>query len=451
MEAYCSDDGATWSGGLLLDAREQISYPDGDQAEDGTIYITYDRDRRGAREILMAAFREEDVVAAVPASPHVRLSILINKAGSPSLPFRVVPGDIPNRGILFVNHQQNGRSGHGGNCLTECANGDIVAFYSNVSGELNKGHGTYGWTEYRRSTDGGNTWGEPVELPYSRQMYDGTEVGSALVFAVTTAPDGTLVAFVSHFAEEGLWVKAAPPVVLRSHDHGHTWSEPRPLDPQATVEDVSLTFDAVFVRDGKIYIVYMGGSANYCPGPYSLYVSADHGAHFERRSELPFDKENYYVTAGVLDSGEIIVYSYPYRRGAEINEYDIPYVISADDGRTWSAVRTTRFAKRIRNMQLSEKIGEWYFLQGRSGSQGAAGEKGHLVCYTSPDGIHWDEGIILYHTDRSGGDCYSANAVIGKYGAAGAKRLLIQSSIAYEQRRVNEHHWWIEDIPGSGS
>ena len=57
MEAYCSDDGATWSGGLLLDAREQISYPDGDQAEDGTIYLTHDHERRGAREILTAAGR----------------------------------------------------------------------------------------------------------------------------------------------------------------------------------------------------------------------------------------------------------------------------------------------------------------------------------------------------------------------------------------------------------
>ena len=365
-----------------------------------------------------------------------------------SLPFRVVPEDIPNRGIRFVDHEKSGRSGHGGNCIVECANGDIVAFYSNVSGELAKGHGTFGWSEYRRSTDGGRTWGEPAALDYSRRMYEGNEVGSALVFAATTAPDGTLVAFVSHFAEEGLWVKAAAPVVLLSHDHGHTWSEPRPLDPQATVEEVSLTFDAVFVHDGKIYVVYMGGSANYCPGPYSLYVSADNGASFERRSEPPFDAENYYVTAGVLEGGEIIVYSYPYRPDGDINEHDIPYVTSADDGHTWSAVNTTRFAKRIRNMQMSEKIGDLYFLQGRAGSLGAPGEKGHLVLYTSRDGIHWDDGVILYRKEKPGGDCYSANAVIGRHDPTAPKSLLIQSSIAYERSQVNECHWWIEDIPG---
>ena len=53
----------------------------------------------------------------------------------------------------------------------------------------------------------------------------------------------------------------------------------------------------------------MGGSDNLCYGPYSLHVSADNGESFERRSILPFDYENYYVTAGVLDSGDIIVYS----------------------------------------------------------------------------------------------------------------------------------------------
>ena len=38
------DDGATWKGGLLLDERES-SYPDGIQAEDGTLFIIYDHQR----------------------------------------------------------------------------------------------------------------------------------------------------------------------------------------------------------------------------------------------------------------------------------------------------------------------------------------------------------------------------------------------------------------------
>ena len=160
---------------------------------------------------------------------------------------------------------------------------------------------------------------------------------STIVFAVATAPNGTLIAFVCRFANAG-WIKKLPPVYLLSRDHGETWSEPRPLAPELTVEDVSLTFDAVFTHDDKVFAVFMGGPANYCDGPHSFFVSADNGETFQRRSILPFDLRDYYVTAGVLDSGDIIVYSYPYRADEDIDEYNIPYVTSADQGRTWSEV-----------------------------------------------------------------------------------------------------------------
>jgi hypothetical protein len=65
----------------LLDERQRVSYPDGDQAEDGRIFITYDFDRRGAREILFAVFTEEDVLAGNLVSEGSRLRALINKTG----------------------------------------------------------------------------------------------------------------------------------------------------------------------------------------------------------------------------------------------------------------------------------------------------------------------------------------------------------------------------------
>jgi predicted neuraminidase len=81
LTAYLSDDdGDTWHGGLLLDERVPVSYPDGDQAPDGTIFITYDFDRHGEREILMARFTEEDIVARRLQSEGARPKILINKA-----------------------------------------------------------------------------------------------------------------------------------------------------------------------------------------------------------------------------------------------------------------------------------------------------------------------------------------------------------------------------------
>lgn len=84
MAFVTRDEGATWEGGLMLDERSSVSYPDGAQASDGTIYITYDRERTGAKEILMARFTEDDVLAGRLVSGGSRLKIVINKAtGTP--------------------------------------------------------------------------------------------------------------------------------------------------------------------------------------------------------------------------------------------------------------------------------------------------------------------------------------------------------------------------------
>ena len=73
------DDGKSWEGGLLLDERSGISYPDGLQGADGTIYITYDFNRTRERHILFATFREEDVLAGKPATDAARLRQLVSE------------------------------------------------------------------------------------------------------------------------------------------------------------------------------------------------------------------------------------------------------------------------------------------------------------------------------------------------------------------------------------
>lgn len=81
LTAFLStDDGRTWGGGLLLDERNGVSYPDGQQTPDGTIRIIYDYSRTGSRHILMATFREEDVSAGRPVSDAVRLGQLVSEA-----------------------------------------------------------------------------------------------------------------------------------------------------------------------------------------------------------------------------------------------------------------------------------------------------------------------------------------------------------------------------------
>lgn len=81
LTAYVSDDeGATWCGGLTLDARKSVSYPDGVQAPDGTIYMIYDRGRARDGEILLAVFTEEDVTAGHAVSSQARFQVLVDKA-----------------------------------------------------------------------------------------------------------------------------------------------------------------------------------------------------------------------------------------------------------------------------------------------------------------------------------------------------------------------------------
>ena len=81
LTAFVSkDDGKSWTGGLLLDERKWVSYPDGVEAEDGTIYLVYDFSRTGDMEISVATFTEADAAAGKDVSGKVRLRILANKA-----------------------------------------------------------------------------------------------------------------------------------------------------------------------------------------------------------------------------------------------------------------------------------------------------------------------------------------------------------------------------------
>lgn len=74
------DDGQSWYGSLRLDERSGVSYPDGFQAPDGRIFVTYDRNRKTDREILLAVFTEEDVTVGRLASAGARLEGIISRA-----------------------------------------------------------------------------------------------------------------------------------------------------------------------------------------------------------------------------------------------------------------------------------------------------------------------------------------------------------------------------------
>lgn len=86
------DDGKTFPYSLLLDARDFVSYPDATEAEDGYIYITYDRERgypkaslkeaySCAREILTARITEEDILNGAVTDSGSYLQKVVSKLG----------------------------------------------------------------------------------------------------------------------------------------------------------------------------------------------------------------------------------------------------------------------------------------------------------------------------------------------------------------------------------
>lgn len=57
-----TDDGRTWQGGLVLDERAGVSYPDATEGPKGTIHVIYDYERFTAKQILLAQFTEAHVL-----------------------------------------------------------------------------------------------------------------------------------------------------------------------------------------------------------------------------------------------------------------------------------------------------------------------------------------------------------------------------------------------------
>ncbi|MBL8177103.1 MAG: exo-alpha-sialidase [Bryobacterales bacterium] len=74
------DDGKSWTGGLMVDDRVGVSYPDAVESPDGRMYIIYDRERSRAKEILMAVIREADITAGRTVSSDARLRVLVDRA-----------------------------------------------------------------------------------------------------------------------------------------------------------------------------------------------------------------------------------------------------------------------------------------------------------------------------------------------------------------------------------
>lgn len=353
--------------------------------------------------------------------------------------YRLIPGPAPNEGILFANHEPQGRSGHMGHALVEYAPGRVLAFYPNCSDEDPrwKGHSGYGWMEYKRSLDCGDTWSEAVVEPNSKALFDRREGKSMMCEKAVCTANGRILLFylTCDMVTDGhIWEPYFEPRIAYSDDEGQSWSEDRLL-----IHEAGRVYD-VLVRDGVIYVLFFSnaelpGIAHLQEHPYKLLVSEDGGDTFRVRSTLSFQStvNCYYGTMSFRDDGSLMVYIYDER-----DEYNPKYIVSEDLGFTWGKNHRAFFANKIRNPQLVH-FGDTWFCHGRSGSIGE--NTGHLILYSSPDGIRWDEGTFLRYATEGAG-AYSNNVTVHRPGKP--ERLIIQSSHAYRENRTNTVMWILE-------
>ena len=349
-------------------------------------------------------------------------------------PFTITPAGLPNEGILFVDHSKANRSGHLGHALVEYEPGKILAFYpscSGIRGGLDwmgpewAGHNADGWMEFKRSKDGGKTWSEPSELAYSKEVYDQKNGRSVFSEKAVRAADGSIVLFniECDISTNTDWNPTFAPTYLRSTDGGKTWGAAQQLT------DVPGRVFAAMVDGKTIFVLVRSHEAK----DFALYVSTDNGQTFAKRSDLPFAKGRVYGALALLGDGELIAYVYNVD-----DEKRLDYVKSSDEGGNWSKPSTAFFAKKIRNPQIAAFKGG-YVMHGRSGHVGRdKGDLGHLVLYTSKDGLNWDEGRYMRKRTAHAA-AYSNNLLVD-----GGKRLLIQASHAYEHSKANVLQWWLE-------
>ena len=366
--------------------------------------------------------------------------------------FRTEPDDLPNAGECFVDHSINRRGGHLGHAMVEYAKDCILCFYPNCNADDVFGpdaatdfigHSARGWTEYKRSTDGGLTWSEGKPLTFSKELYDAGGMFSSFCEKAILADDGAIVLFhlICDVARDSGWDPHLYPQVQRSTDGGETWEKPvQILDRSARVWDVCKDPES-----SVIYILLSDGHGtsfmDYATDAYYLYASDDNGKSFHEVSRLPFacSKQTLYGTMTYLPDGSLSVYGY-----SEANEKYLRYITTNDGGRTWSEEKLSRVEKQIRNPQCI-RMKDTYFLFGRSGIYGTEEEKGHNVMYVSSDGIHWDEGRYLSLDEVGFTTAFYSNAIItGTFEGSQRERLLYQYSKAYERSLTNVMHRWID-------
>ncbi len=322
--------------------------------------------------------------------------------------------------IADMQHDHPGRCSHGGPVCLQYANGAIAAFYANTSD-----HNEDGWSEYALSKDGGRTWDKYNRVLYSFDAHQKDPKRPAWVEEGLVTANGTAILFVTHFGDG----KRTEDGILRSTDHGSTWTAYEPLDAGVVGYPCG-----VAVSGDTSYVLLDSND-----GPHVLCVSTDDGQTWQKQSTLPLDNELWYGTMCITKNERIVAGAY-----TQNDEKHFHYCISTDAGKSWGEQKAAPVDKGIRDPELA-CIGRQYYLHGRSGHHGTGAHR--FVLYTSGNGEDWGEGIIVSSDERAP-DGYSHNCIVRKQDSSSPAELMVLYSIIYEGRDTNEYVFFVRPDAG---
>lgn len=240
MTAFLSEDeGKSWSGGLLLDERNAVSYPDGFEDPTGLIRILYDRNRHGEGEVLMATFREADILAGKLVSSEGKLRQIINAPRAPMMSASVEPDPKRNAqatadaklDVTTTPYDGAGTFGPAGDAnLRAMPDGSWQLVLACGDVPVKEKRSTF----VLRSADAGKTWTAPSPF------------GERIAAETLSAGNGAAL-----FYSTGLG--SAPSTwrtwVAHSETKDAAWSEPSPLP--GPLAQRTLVRNPIVARDGR--------------------------------------------------------------------------------------------------------------------------------------------------------------------------------------------------------
>lgn len=337
MTAFLSDDdGKTWGSSLLLDERNSVSYPDGFQAPDGLIHILYDHGRHSDAEILMAKFREEDVLAGKFATPDARACLLVNKACGVK---RAAP-DTKEAEHDLVSIIFNGQSPDRMACDTtvrqlpdgswihfQLAGGDTEPSPKNYIGVCRSTDPVEGWTKI-----------QPFDVGFPRE---GQTLGQGPTELMIR--DGRCTLFFSTHSKH--WANDWRSWFIQSDDSCKTWTKPEPLPGR--LQNRTFIRPHIVTRDGRILLPfqhYIGPEAEQSLPPLArkftnprngVLMSSDGGKSWTEYGNIRLTTNDHYFgwaenTLAELADGRIAMLIRADQLGGMLY-----YAESKDGGRTW--------------------------------------------------------------------------------------------------------------------